>query len=88
MAELQDLRNIGPTLAKRLREIGVCSAQDLRELGAATAYQRIQEKHPENRLSLGHYLYSLEGALQDEDWREFTEKQKVMMQYKAGIKPS
>ncbi len=85
MAKLEDLRNIGPTIAKRLQEIGVFTQADLKDLGSANAYKRIQANYPANHLPLCYYLYSLEGAVQGEDWRSFTEKQKAMMQRKAGV---
>jgi DNA transformation protein len=85
MEALEDLRNIGPTIARRLQEIGVSTKDDLKAIGSANAYKRIQANYPENSLSLSHYLYSLEGALQDEEWQSFTERQKAMLQLKAGV---
>ncbi|MCZ6616618.1 MAG: TfoX/Sxy family DNA transformation protein [Gammaproteobacteria bacterium] len=85
MQALEDLRNIGPTIAKRLQEIGVLTKDDLKAIGSANAYKRIQANYPENSLSLRHYLYSLEGALQDEEWGSFTDRQKAMLQLKAGV---
>lgn len=85
MSDLQNLINIGPTVAKRLEEVGVFNKRDLRAMGAATAYQRIQANYPDAHLPLCYYLYSLEGALKNRNWRDFSEKQKVNMQKKAGL---
>jgi len=85
MSELTQLRNIGKAVAERLVGIGVRSEADLRALGSAKAYQRIRAKNASAHLPLCYYLYSLEGALQDKDWRDFSEKQKRGMQKKAGL---
>ncbi len=85
MPKLEDLRNIGSTLAKRLEEIGVFDEADLKAMGSATAYRRIQTQYPDANLPLCYYLYSLEGALQNKDWRSFTAQQKADMQSKAGV---
>ena len=86
MKQLTRLRNIGSTVAKRLEEIGVFSEKDLEEMGSAEAYLRIQANYPESHLPVCYYLYSLEGALQNKDWREFSDRQKLNMQRAAGIR--
>ena len=85
MSTLTGLKNIGSTLAHRLQAIGVTSKQDLQALGAAAAYQRMQSRYPEARLPLCYYLYSLEGALHNRDWRSFTEQEKAAMRTEAGV---
>jgi DNA transformation protein and related proteins len=65
---VEQLRNVGPTIARRLREIGVRTAKDLRSVGAAAAYERIRAKHPGKTIPVCYYLYSLEGALRDQHW--------------------
>lgn len=65
---VEQLKNIGPTIARRLREIGVLTSGDLRALGAATAYRRICSKHPSKTIPVCYYLYSLEGALRNQHW--------------------
>ena len=68
-----------------LSHLGVITKADLLQMGSAKAYQRIQTDYPDAHLSLCYYLYSLEGSLQNKDWRTFTEKQKANMEKKAGI---
>ncbi|MEM7283697.1 MAG: TfoX/Sxy family DNA transformation protein [Pseudomonadota bacterium] len=85
MSELTNLRNIGDTVAKRLEEIGVFTKIDLRKVGSATAYRKIRANHPESQLPVCYYLYSLEGALKNKDWRSFSEKQKANMRRRAGV---
>lgn len=66
-SELRQLKNIGPTVAKRLNAIGVHTRADLERLGAPEAYKRLRAQ------TLGttpkcYYLYSLHGALLDVHW--------------------
>lgn len=65
---VEQLRNIGPTIARRLREIGIRTRDDLRTVGPAAAYRRISAAYPEQTIPVCYYLYSLEGALRDQHW--------------------
>lgn len=65
---IEELRNIGPTIAHRLREVGVQTVGDLRSIGAAGAYERICAKYPGKTIPVCYYLYSLEGALRNQHW--------------------
>jgi DNA transformation protein len=65
---VEQLRNIGPTIARRLREIGIRTRDDLRTVGPAAAYRRICAAYPGQTIPVCFYLYSLEGALRDEHW--------------------
>lgn len=85
MAQLQQLQNIGKTLATRLEEIGVLTEQDLVALGPTEAHRRIQQNYPETRLPVCYYLYSLEGAIRGVNWRDFTDQQKLSMRRQAGL---
>jgi DNA transformation protein len=60
-----DLRNIGPTIRKRLNEIGVHTRADLKRIGAVDAYLRICARFPRRTIAVCYYLYSLQGALMD-----------------------
>ena len=62
------LRNIGPTIARRLNEIGIHTREDLKRVGPVTAYRRIRENCPDQTIPVCYYLYSLEGALADTHW--------------------
>lgn len=63
-------KNIGITIAKKLNEIGVFTLADLAEMTPKIAYQKICDKYPEKTIPKCYYLYSLQGALLDLDWRE------------------
>ena len=65
---LTDLRNIGPTVAKRLNEIGIANEADLKRIGAVGAYRLLEKRFPDTTLPVCYYLYSLEGALLDMHW--------------------
>lgn len=65
---IEELRNIGPTIASRLRAVGIRTRADLLAIGPAGACRRIRAKYPDKRIPVCYYLYSLEGALRDEHW--------------------
>lgn len=67
-SELSGLRNIGPTIEKRLNEIGVYTKQDLKRVGTVGAYRKIKAKYPGKTIPICYYLYSFEGALEGKHW--------------------
>jgi DNA transformation protein len=66
--DLAELRNIGPTIRKRLNEIGVRTRADLQRMGPVKAYLRICQNYPNQTIPVCYYLYSLQGALMDTHW--------------------
>lgn len=82
---LTDLKNIGETVAKKLTDIGVHNAEDLRQLGAAVAYRKLSDKNSQQHLPVCYYLYSLEGALQNKHWDDFSEQEKTQLRLTAGL---
>lgn len=70
-------KNIGITIAKKLNEIGVFILADLAEMTPKIAYQKICDKYPEKTIPKCYYLYSLQGALLDLDWRELRNEIKL-----------
>lgn len=82
---LTELRNIGKTLASKLIEIEVTNELDLKRVGSVKAYQWLLEKSPNKNLPLCYYLYSLEGAILDKDWRNLSEKEKETLRIDAGV---
>jgi DNA transformation protein len=65
---VEQLRNVGPTIARRLREIGITTRDELRAVGPVAAYRRVCAKYPGRTMSVCYYLYSLEGALRNQHW--------------------
>ncbi|MFK7864505.1 MAG: TfoX/Sxy family DNA transformation protein [Pseudohongiellaceae bacterium] len=82
---LTEMKNIGGTVAARLHELGITNEAELRELGAAKAYKWLSEKHPDKHLPVCYYLYSLEGALQNRHWDDFSENEKLGLRKSAGL---
>ncbi len=83
--QLADLQNIGKKVASRLHDLGIISESRLRELGAVKAYRWLSESHPDTHLPVCYYLYSLEGALQDRHWDDFSEEEKAKLRISAGL---
>jgi DNA transformation protein len=81
--DLAMLRNIGPTIRKRLNEIGIFTRADLQRMGSVKAYRRICENHPNQTIPVCYYLYSLEGALLGAHWNEIPNRIKDDLYTKA-----
>jgi len=62
-SDLSSLKNIGPTIQKRLHEIRINSKSELKKVGPVLAYQKIQSKNPGKTIPVCYYLYSLRGHL-------------------------
>ena len=75
MRKLEEMRNLGATIVRRLTEIGIYSEADLQRVGPVDAYVLMQ-KQETTPLPVCYYLYSLEGALQDKHWDAISEKRK------------
>lgn len=82
---LSELKNIGKTVAARLHEIGVTNENELKNMGSCKAYQWLSDHNPEKHLPVCYYLYSLEGAIQDRHWDDFSEKEKTRLRLTAGL---
>ncbi|WP_395373571.1 TfoX/Sxy family DNA transformation protein [Marinicella sp. W31] len=76
---LLQLCNIGKTIAESLQQVGIHDEADLKKTGAVKAYQLLQAIYPERTLPVCYYLYILEGALQDRDWRALSRDEKNHM---------
>jgi len=74
--DLSSLKNIGPTIQKRLQEIGINSKSELKKVGPVLAYQKIQSKNPGKTIPVCYYLYSLQGALENKHWDDISQKKK------------
>ncbi|HAI30365.1 MULTISPECIES: TfoX/Sxy family DNA transformation protein [unclassified Thalassospira] len=70
------MRNIGPTSSRELSEIGIENGDQLRALGIEETTCRLLFRFAsEQKISL-NYLYALEGAIHDRDWRDITPARK------------
>ncbi len=70
----KSLRNIGPTVAKKLINAGIDTPAKLKKLGAKKAFLRIHQTGGFCGKFHAAYLYALEGAIIDCDWREIPEE--------------
>jgi DNA transformation protein len=84
-SELSQLKNIGPTILKRLHEVGIVTRGDLQKVGPAKAYRLICQNYPYQTIPVCYYLYSLHGALMDCYWNHVP--QKIKNQLLATAKP-
>ncbi len=82
---LTDLKNIGKTVASKLHELGITNETELKKIGSAKAYRWLSEKNPNKRLPVCYYLYSLEGAIQNRHWDDFSEEEKAKLRLAAGL---
>jgi DNA transformation protein and related proteins len=85
-SELLQLRNLGVTVVKRLQAIGIHTRAELAQMGAAEAYRRMAIQAAPHRLAVCYYLYSLEGALQDRHWDDFSLDEKAALRLQTGLK--
>ena len=73
----KSLRNIGPVVAKQLIACGIDTPKKLKNLGAEEAFLEVMA-HGGFGCGKAHaaYLYALEGAIRNCDWRKIPEKTK------------
>lgn len=77
MRKISEMRNLGPACEQDFNAVGVKYAHQIIKLGAKKAFIEMLK----GRLELGRsakccnalYLYSLHGAIHDQDWRELSE---------------
>ena len=75
--KLSELKNIGPTIEKRLNEVGIESKSDLKRIGPAGAYRRNPTENIQIKtIPVCYYLYSFQGALEGKHWDSISEKTK------------
>lgn len=79
MAELSEIRNIGPSFEKSLKAAGINTAEELRALGADAAYVKLLEGG-----SRPHFIvyYVLHMALQGRPWNDCKGAEKAALRKK------
>lgn len=80
----RQLRNIGPVTAQQLVNAGINTPAKLKKLGAKKTFMRIHESGGYCCLFNASYLYALEGAIRDCDWRLIPYEKKI--EYKEFTK--
>lgn len=76
LKNIERLRNIGPKSARQLVAVGITSHTQLKKLGAEKAFMKLWEKFGGEMEINALYLYALEGAIYDIDFRAIPEKRK------------
>jgi DNA transformation protein len=73
---LRDLRNLGPASERMLVAAGIATPEELDRLGSLEAYRRAMAAGGHRSLN---FLWSLEAALLDLDWRDLPEDRKASL---------
>lgn len=81
--ELSRLKNIGPTIERRLNDVGIYTKEQLVKVGAVKAYQLICRRHPNQTIPVCYYLYSLQGVLTGHHWNDLPERVKEALRKEA-----
>jgi DNA transformation protein len=76
-SELSGLKNIGPTIEKKLNEVGIYTRQDREQVGAIETYRRIKAKYLSKTTPVRcyYYLYSLQGSLAGKHWDDLPQRE-------------
>lgn len=80
--KISDMRNLGAGSAKNLAKAGIETPEQLREMGAVSAYLALKF-FVGNQVTL-NFLWGLEGALTDHDWRNITPERKEELKIAVG----
>jgi DNA transformation protein len=82
-SQLAGMKNIGPTIARRLNAVGIYTRADLERVGPAAAYLKMRAQVG-SHLPMCYYLYSLEGALTDRHWDDVPQATKDALLKEVG----
>lgn len=78
---ISEMRNLGPACERDLEAAGITSAQQLKDLGAEQAFVQLliarKKRGESTKCCNAAYLYALHGAIEDLDWREIPEEDKL-----------
>jgi DNA transformation protein and related proteins len=81
---LSGLANLGPITIRRLEAVGIRDRKALARVGPASAYRALCTEAVA-RLPVCYYLYALEGALRDVNWRSLSPQDKARLRAEAGL---
>lgn len=73
--KISDMKNLGAVNEEKLHSVGIQSAEELRAIGTEKAYLLV--KHLVDDDACLHFLYALEGAMQDIPKKELTEQKRA-----------
>jgi DNA transformation protein len=78
---IEDMRNLGPAMARMLAEIDIFAEEDLRGIGAIEAYHRLRFQFGRHVTILA--LYAMEAAIRGCDWRALDAETKEQLRGQA-----
>ncbi|TJV45150.1 MAG: TfoX/Sxy family protein [Mesorhizobium sp.] len=78
---IEDMRNLGPAMARMLAEIDILCEEDLRGFGVVEAYHRLKFRFGRQVTILA--LYAMEAALRGCDWRALDTETKEHLREQA-----
>lgn len=81
-SHVADMRNLGIGSAKNLAIAGINTPEELREMGVVGAYKALKF-FVGSHVTL-NFLWGLEGALTDMDWRDITPERKAELKILVG----
>ncbi|MBI9072834.1 MAG: TfoX/Sxy family DNA transformation protein [Melioribacteraceae bacterium] len=77
------MKNLGPESRKKLEEVGIFNYKDLLQFDSISVYVEVKKKFPDTSLN---FLWALEGAIQNKDWRDITKSEKQNLLWILGEK--
>ncbi|MCA8987702.1 MAG: TfoX/Sxy family DNA transformation protein [Planctomycetaceae bacterium] len=82
--KLAKIRNLGPVSSAQLQDVGIVSVEQLRECGAVGAWFLLKQKFGSRISRL--FLYAMEAALRDCDWRELPDEVKADLERQIALR--
>lgn len=70
------LKNIGPKLAKKIADMGIDSKEELKKVGVKNIFEKISKDPTFKCNNNVLYLYSLQGAVEDINYEDLSQKTK------------
>lgn len=74
---ISKLPGLGPKSAKLLKDIGIRNEQQLKKAGAIPVFYQLL-LNSDIKPSL-NFLYALEGAIQNKDWRKIAQQERELL---------
>ncbi len=86
---MKTLRNIGPVCATQMVKASIDTPEKLKKYGTKEAFLRLWESSPQVHCLNACYLYAIEGAIRDCDWREIpTSKKEEFKRFTKALRDS
>ncbi|MBA3925077.1 TfoX/Sxy family DNA transformation protein [Listeria rustica] len=73
--KISDMKNLGAINEEKLNSVGIKSAEELQSIGTEKAYLLVKDLVDDEACL--HFLYALEGAIQDIPKKDLTDQQRT-----------